>query len=485
MMDKLLGFLPDADPTTPGVLVDCVNFVPYNNGMQGAPVGVSPSDAPALASDCRGAVVVTKLDASRRIFAGTQTKLYELVTGSWTDRSKSGSYVGGSDSRWSFCQFGDTTIAANGVEAIQSSSTGAFATIATAPIADIVFSVGAFVMALGTNEATYGDQPDRWWCSGSYDATTWTPSLTTLSTTGRLVSSPGPILAGGRLGEYAVVYKQRAIYIGQYVGAPEVWSFTQVPGGEAGCVGIDAWCDTGSAHLFVGADNIYAFDGTRPSAIGVGEVRDWFYSAVNPAYLYKIKCVFDRKTNVAWIFFPSLTSSVCDQALVHHLGTRQWGRVSVTVEAALDYISSGETIDGMNDVSATIDGLTAQSFDSQYWISGGRALSAFNSSHQIQLFTGSTVTSGFTTGDIGDDEAVTLLSKVRVRFAPGYVPVSTIQLFNKMTEGAGLTDGPSGTLENGKFDVLQSARFHRMALSFTGPVRVLSVGVEATPQGNA
>lgn len=473
------------DPTTPGVLSECVNFIPYNNGMQGAPVGQTANDVPALAAECRGAAVVTKLDASRRIIAGTQTHLYQLISGAWTDISKAGSYVGGADSRWSFCQFGDSTIAANGVEAIQESTTGDFATIATAPIAQIVFAVGSFVMALATVDGTYGDQPDRWWCCGTYDPTTWTPSLTTLATTGRLVSTPGPILAGGRLGEYAVVYKQKAVYLGQYVGAPEVWSFQEVPGGEAGCVGKDAWCDVGSAHFFVGTDNLYAFDGTRPVPVGVGEVRDWFFSNSNPIYLYKTQCVFDRKTNAVWIFYPSLTSTVCDSALVHHLGTKQWGRVTITVEEALDYIAAGTTIDGLDSISATIDGLSGYSFDSQYWLSGGRSLSVFNASHQLQLLTGNTVTSGFTTGDIGDDEAVTLLRKVRIRFAPGCTPAATVQMFSKMESGAGLTNGPSGTLQDGKFDVLQSARFHRMAVNFTGPVRVLAAGVETKQQGNA
>lgn len=483
-MQKLLGFLPDSDPTTPGALIECINFIPYNNGMMGAPTGQTPTDAPVLAAECRGATVVTKLDASRRIIAGTQTKLYELAGGTWSDVSKAGSYVGGTDSRWSFTQFGDTTIAANGVEAIQQSSSGAFATIATAPIADIVFAVGSFVMALGTEDATYGNQPDRWWCSATYDATSWTPSLTTLATTGRLVSAPGPILAGGRLGEYAIVYKQRSIYIGQFVGAPEVWSFTQVPGGEAGCVGKEAWCEANGVHVFVGADNIYAFDGTRPVPIGTGEVRDWFFANSNPNYLYKTKCVFDRRTNAVWIFYPSLTSTVCDQVLVHHLGTKQWGCATLTVEAVLDYTASGTTITGLDAISATIDGLSAYSFDSSYWLAGGRSLSIVNASHQLQLMTGNTTTSGCTTGDVGDDEAVTLLSKLRVRFAPGYVPAATVQMFSKMTEGDGLTNGVSGTLADGKFDVLQSARFHRMALSFTGPVRVLSVGAETKIQGN-
>ena len=237
-MDKLLGFAPDADPTIPGVVTGCTNFIPYETGMQGAPTGSTPSGVPALASACLGAAVVTKLDDSRRVFAGAATKLYELSAGAWADRS-SAAYTSGSDTRWSFTQFGNATLAANLADVIQrSNGAGSFAAIGYALKAKIIFSVGAFVMALNTSDATYGVSQDRWWCCASFDDSSWTPSVSTLATTGQLVSAPGQITAGGRLGEYAIVYKDKAIYVGQFVGAPGVWDFTQVSGGDAGCVGL-------------------------------------------------------------------------------------------------------------------------------------------------------------------------------------------------------------------------------------------------------
>ena len=217
-MQKLLGFLPDAAPVTPGIITSCDNLIPYRNGMKAAPTGQTPADVPALGAACLGAAVVTKLDDSRRIFGGVTDKIYELVAGVWTDRAGS-AYSATADNRWTFAQFGDATLAANLGDYIQRSTTGAFATIATAPKARIVFNVGSFVMALNTIDATYGTSPDRWWCCASFDDTSWTPSLSTLATTGRLVSNPGKITAGGRLGEYAVAYKDHAIYLGQFVGA--------------------------------------------------------------------------------------------------------------------------------------------------------------------------------------------------------------------------------------------------------------------------
>ena len=488
MMDKLLGFTPDADPNTPGVITSCTNFIPYEVGMRGAPSASTPASTPALAAACQGAVVTTLLDDTRRILAGTQTKLYELIAGSWSDLSGA-VYTGGVDSRWVFAQFGNSTLAANLSDYIQrsTSSGGAFATIASAPKAKIIFSVGAFVMALNTVDGTYGTTPNRWWCCAAFDETSWTPSVSTQATTGQLVSSPGQITAGGKLGDYAVAYKDKAIHIGQYVGAPAVWDWQQVPGGDAGCVGQNAWCDIGGAHFVIGQDNIWIFDGSRPVPIGVGQLRQWFYDNSNPLYRYKTQCVFDRQNNRVFAWYASNGSTVLDKAIVYHTLTKQWGCITQSVESVLNYISAGTTIDGLSSISATIDGLSSYAFDSQFWLSGGRALSIVDTSHQLQLMTGVSTSSSFTTGDAGDDETTSLLTKIRLRFAPNYAPTTaTCNTYVKMTEGAALTSVNTGVaINDGKFDVLQDGRFHRATFNFTGDVRVLGVGAVLIPQGNA
>lgn len=485
-MDKLLGFSPDLDPTTPGVITACVNFIPYEAGMAGAPSASTSTSTPALAAACVGGVVITKLDDTRRIIAGTATKLYELSGGVWTDVSRAGNYTGGADTRWSYTQFGNATIASNLTDTMQRSASGSFADIATAPKAKIVFSVGSFVMALNTSDATYGVSQNRWWCCATFDETNWTPSVTVLCATGQLVSAPGQITAGGKLGDYAVAYKDKAIFLGQFVGAPSVWDWAQVPGGDAGCVGQDAWTDIGGAHFIVGQDNLWLFDGSRPVPIGVGQVREWFYANSNPSYRYKIQCIFDRQTNRVWIFYPSTNSTTLDSAMVYHLATKQFGLVTINIEAVLNYISAGVTIDGLSSISSTIDGLSAYSFDSQFWLSGGRALSIFNTSHQLQLMTGASTSSSYTTGDMGDDDGVSLLSKIRIRFAPGFAPTTaTAQVSSKMTEGEGLTIGDTHTLNDGKFDVLQAARFHRATIAMTGDNRVLAMDATLKPMGTA
>lgn len=482
-MTPLLGFAPDADSTVPGVLTDCTNLVPYENGMEGGPAAATPSDVPALAAECLGAAVVTNLSGVRRIVAGTAPKLYEVASGAWGDRSGA-TYNATADFRWSFAQFGNTTLAANKGDTIQrSTGTGVnFATIATAPKADIIFSVGTQVMALNVDDGA--DKPDGWHACAVNDETDWTTSLTTLAAKGRLVSSPGALTAGARLGEFALAYKANSLYMGRFVGAPDVWDWTQVAGGEVGCVGKEALCDIGGVHFFVGNDNLWFFDGTRPIPMADGTVRQWFNDNCAPAYRYRCKCVFDRAKNRVWLFFPSNSSTTCDLAIVYHVTTKKWGKKAMSVEAALNYISAGLTYDTWDTAGATYDTLPAISYDSAFWLSGSQALAAFNTSHQLQTINSTSTSSAFTTGDAGDDDQYTLLERIRLRYAPGFAPSSaSVQTYFKANSGDSLTAGPTGTIVDGKFDVLKESRWHRAAFSFTGPVRVTGIDAKLTPAG--
>lgn len=479
-MIPIIGFAPDADVTAPGLISNCSNLVPYLNGMEGAPEPATPSGTPVLPAMCAGAAVVAKLDDTRRIIAGTSTKLYELVSGSWSDVSRAANYNGGVDTRWSITQFGDATLCANRADVIQRSTSGAFADIATAPKAEVIFTVGAFVMALNINDGA--EKPDGWACSAAFDDTSWTPNIATQATSGRLVATAGRLTAGMRLGEYAVAYKQRSIYLGQYVGAPTVWNWIQVPGGEAGCIGKEAICDIGGAHFFVGADNMWIFDGTRPVPIADGAIRQWFFDNCNPQYQYRTICTFDRQRNLVWVFFPSNSSNTPDSAIVYHVVGKRWGIANRQIEAALNYVQPGVTIDGLPAISSTIDGLAAYSFDSQFWLSGGRSLAVFDTSHQLQSMTGQSVGCSMTTGEVGDDYAVSTLRGIRLRYALAPTSASA-QIFCQQNSGIGFTPVGSGSVLDGKFDVRQTARWHKATFTFTGPVKVTHMDADLTKAG--
>lgn len=478
-MVPLTGYAPDADPATPGLVFDCANLIPTLRGMAGAPSGVAPAGVGVLAADCQGGAIVVSTTGTRRTFAGTQTKMYELVGTTWTDVSRVGNYVGSSGGRWSFAQFGNAAIASNKADAMQASTSGAFADIAGAPKARIVIGAPNFVLALSTNDGTYGDQSDRWWCSAFQDHTSWTPSVTTQATTGRLIGSGGELTAGLMLGQQAVAYKSRSMFVGTYVGPPVVWQWDQVPG-DVGCIGPEAVCDIGGAHMFVGEDNIWLFDGTRPIPLADGTVRQWFLDNSSPAYRYRTVLLADRQNGRVWMFFPGVgsTDGTPTLGLVYHVIKKAWGRADMSIQAVMNLVAPGATIDGL---TGTVDAMTVP-FDSQYWLPGGRTPAVVNTSRQLLTLSGASTSSSLTTGDMGDDDGASMLRRARLRFITEPTSAS-VAGYIKAAGGKPLSVGGSGSLDDGKFDIRQSARWHRLAFSFTGAVEVDALAVDTVAAG--
>jgi hypothetical protein len=474
-MLPILGFTPDADPTTPGVVTDCSNMIPTERGLAGGPSPiVAVSGLAALAAECRGAAVLVDTAGTRRNFAGTQTKLYELSGSTWADRSRGGNYTGSTENRWLFVQFGNAALAVNDIDNCQVSTSGAFADITTAIKARLIVATKDFVILFNTNDATYGDQSDRWWCCAFQDHTSWTPSVTTQATTGRLVGVPGELTAAASMGAYVVAYKERGMYLGQYAGPPVAWQWDQVPG-EIGCVGPEAVADIGGRHFFVGLDNVWMYDGTRPQPIATGQVRQWLFNDISATYKYRTIVHYDRQNSRVWVFYPSASSSgQPDRALVYNIITKQWGRANRSVEAVWQFITPGLTWDTLSTLSATWDGLPSIPWDSQSWQAAGRAMAYFDTSHTLYTLTGSSSASSLITGDMGDDDLVTYADPLRLRYSVTPTAANGTG-YTRQYAGGALTTNSTQTMTDGKFDIRQSGRWHRYSVSFTGDVEVIGI----------
>lgn len=483
-MTPLLGFSPDADPATPGVVIDCIQMIPTERGMKSAPSAVGVAGLDPLPDECRGAAVVQKISGTRRTLAGTQEFLYELDSNTWSPVSAT--YSGGAENRWMFAQFGDVTLATNDTEQIQYATASTFGDLAGAPKARIVITTKDFAVAFNTNDAadsaSYGDAPDRWWCSAFQDCTSWTPNVDLQCATGRLIGEGGEIVAAAPFGTGMVAYKAREMFLGVYVGPPSVFDWQRIPG-DQGCVGQDAVCDIGGAHLFVGEDNIWLYDGSRPVPIAQGSVRQWFLNNISATYRYKTIVRYDRNNGAVWIFYASTSSGgQPDSALVYHLASRKWGRANRTVEAVFNYVTPGLTWDTLSSVAATWDSLPSQPWDSQAWQAAGRSIGVFDTAHELKTLTGSGENSGITPGYFGDDDIVSFCDSVRVRF---YVEPTTGTVTGATTPNIGQTAVATntGTYSNQKFDIRQTGRWHRFSFLFTGNVEIGGVGPKLKKAG--
>lgn len=480
----MLGYAPDLPESAPSVLVD-VDAFPTTRGYKGPPSSVS-AGFPALAAACNGAALVTKLDGTTRLFAGTQSKLYEGSGATWTDVSRAGSYTTG-DTKWRFAQSGNTSLAISKLIQLQSSASGAFANVANAPKAALMETVGDFVMLAncddtGTGLATgYGDQTNRWWCGQIYNPTgTWAPNTSLQCTSGLLVASPGACTGLKRLGSQVVVYKARSMYLGTYVGPPSVWDFSLIPG-EIGVANNEAVVSIGTQHLFIGFEDFYSFDGSRPIPIGAG-IKEFFFADLNKTYAYRIEGIHDFVNKCVWWFYPSAGSTTNNSAIIYSYETQRWGRTTKAIECPVSSVTSAVTYDGLPALFPTYGDLPAVSYDSPLWQSGAPILSIIDSTHTLQTLTGVPTSWYIQTGFLGDDAAVSTCTRVRPRYTTKPT-AAAITSYSVMALGDSPTMGASSSINGNRFDVLQSARWHQFKLAMTGNGEIEDIKVDLTAAG--
>ena len=468
-MIKILGFGPDADPTSLGVLTDCTNVIPTIGGFRGAPTLVSVGVA-TLAAACRGAVLVTELTGTRRLIAGTSAALYELATTVWTDRSRAGApaYALAADDRWSIVQYANTTLAVTPTAVVQRAlPAAAFANVTGSPQAKIIAAASGFAVVFNTSSFV-----DEWYCSAYLDPTDWVNSVSTQCTKGRLIGSPGPITAAMRFGDNIVAYKATSMYLGQASGAPEAWRWTQVST-DVGCVGMSAVVDTSIGHVFMGIDGLYVFDGTRPRPLDVGMVREWLAAEMAGGFKDKTQLLLDRDNALVWAYYaPGGGGGAVSRCLVFDMGGGRFGRANTTIQAVLSYSAGSFTYDAGSPLFTTYDaGTPAIDFDSSFWLGEAVTPAIFNGSNVLQTLNGVCGAASFTTGDVGDDEGHRMCAELRVRYTLSPA-TSVVSGFTKNQAGAPLSVGSSGTQVDGKHNLRQTGRWHRFSVATTGNFEV-------------
>lgn len=453
-MQKLLGFAPDLDPTTPGILQSVTNALPTTRGMIGAPTPVNTIWI--LDGASRGCATIETLSAGTKTYLGQGNYLFGLNS---SGLALVGTGWSSGTGRIVFTSFGNAVLACNGSDgtAIAASTGGSFAGVGGgAPAARIIESVGLFVLAFGTK---YGSSvsPDGWWACALGDYTSWTPSAATQAANGRLLDSAGEITAARRINDGIIAYKKRSMYYGQYVGGDVIWQWSQVAT-NVGCVGQDAVVNAGGVHYFVGADDIYMFDGSYPRSIG-SNIKRWFFADADPARLKNVIAVHDRNDDHVWFWYSSnaASSGFFDTAIVYNMLTGAWGRVSQIAQDVMTHQSGTDTL-------------------SIVGTSGGY--------YRVQSLTGACATASMQTWAMGDDDQYSRLSKVRLRYLTS--PSSaTVEHAHKSALGAAWIGGATDTMSDHKANFTQSARWHKLKIDTVGNFEISGLAItEAVQNGN-
>lgn len=502
----LLDFAPDLDSSTEGVVTDMSNFVPLTSGYAGKPRPTFLTGS-AIDEEIQGLALVLVTNGSARLFIGTASKIEEFSGSSLSDRSRVGGYTAGAN-RWRWAAYGDFVYATDKIDAVQKSTGGAFADQATIPKCDFIDRIGDFLIIASTNEATNGDQNDRWWCSALGNTDDFVPSIATQCVTNRLTDSPGPITASKGLGDNWIIYKANALYKGTYQGPPDVWAFERVST-DVGCISSESIITVGYSHFFLGNDNFYVFDGALPRPIP-NNLRNWFFDRLQRAYAYKTQGLYDRARSMLYWFFPGPTGDgALSEYMAFNLKTGKWATGETKsadlvipsyayIQAACDYVTGGMTFDQFWPPTGgtTWDGVPSISYDSPFFLGGTVLPLVGYRGVPATPFQGLATLNGaatgaatefpayLTTGDIGDDANFSTLARVLPRFL--VTPTSgTLTHYYRQVLGGPLVTNPNTAPYNaGRFYVPEkSARWHRVKMSFVGDVEMTQLAYELEPDG--
>ena len=478
MYARLTGYAPDADPATPGIIRDGENIIPSPAGFRSAyaPVNARPSN---LTATCVGAVSIVDLAGNATTFAGTSTELFAEDGDHWTAVTRaSGDYTSGTS--WLFAQQGNATYAANDSSVLQKYTSGTFADVSGGPVAKILVSAQNQLLAFDTNEATFGDSPNRWWCSALGNPDSWIPSIATQSASGIIVDTEGPITAAGSIGDRVVLWKENSMYMGTQIGPPSVWAWPLVSD-QVGCVGPRAHVSAESLRYFMGRNDFYVFNGTYPQPIGAGIKEFFFQEEIDRTNASATIAIYNRIHGVIYFFYvsSSATDGKINRYITYHIRSQLWGPpTDLSVQMAFEYIAPGITYETLGDFYATYDDLPSIAYDNPFWSSVTRKSGVFSTGGRLQTLDGNPDSGSLTLWVMGADDRYSFFKRLRPRFVKAPTSATMTNSYQEDAGGTWVSDSPVSTMVNGKFDIERESRWHCARIAFSGEMEL--AGVDAT-----
>lgn len=121
-----------------------------------------------------------------------------------------------------------------------------------------------------------------------------------------------------------IIYKTDSIFIGQETGYSVVPIAFGLVTKDYGAIAGFSVAAGGGLHFFLGRDNVYAFDGTQPFAIGDDIRRD--LRLINQNALRQVFAMVDQNTSEYWLFVPEGQKSYPTAAWIYNWQERHWNR---------------------------------------------------------------------------------------------------------------------------------------------------------------
>lgn len=456
-------WLPDRPKLENPGLVNATNVIPTAGGYEPFQGGTAVTDA--LDDPCQGAASFKQTDGTSYVFAGDESKLYQLRNAVWDDVS-SKTYAVSIFNQWRYAQFGTLVLAANGSDRIQKVRTGTtanFEEIPASPVCQFMAVVRDFLV-VGPVEIG-GDRFVQW--SATNDVDSWTP---TVNSSGIQVLIEGGPLKGITGGDFGTVLQESTVTRMNFVGGDLVFSFDIIENAK-GCLVAGSIIQLGAVTYYWSEEGIERFGGTNTTNIGEGQVNKTLFDRLNFDALHKVTAAIDPERRLVIWAYPT-TSDTVDRLLIYHVGENRFSDVELTVQvlvAARDVTISIDDIAGSIDDSPLTGFPTVTSLDDPLLLGGRRRLSAFNSSNVMETLDGSNLAATLTMGEFIFSSIGKFISdgkKVHTRRLRGAVDgAHTISILHRSKlQSAQVEEGPTAPQDDGSVAINVNDRYQAFQL---------------------
>ena len=462
-------WLPDlGSVNNPGATV-AKNVIPQINGYRELKSLTTFTNA--LGSACLGAFWVPDAVGEIENFAGDNTKLYKLDDFSAyqdVSRSPGAAY---NATRWEFTKFGTRVIAASKSDVLQKFDLGTdtrFSDLAgSPPQGATIATVRDFVM-LG-NIDSLGPNYVQW--SAYNNSEIWTPSLQYQSDFQPLFGRGGTVQ---RIvpGEYAIIFMEQSIFIGEYSGPPTIFQFDEVDR-KRGTPAPNSVIWLGDQCWFYGYDGFYSFSGSRGSEpISHNRVSQWFEAEAATDGLETMRGAIDRGNGLLiWAFRSTTTVEYNDRLIIYNLFADKWSYAEVNTELIDEYVSPGYSLDALDAILPNGIDVDSIPVDSTQYQGGKLSLIAFDPTHTGATFDGPALTGCVETTELSkEDSSATGVNNIRPVIEGGAATSVTIEVGkrNTLRENKVFSAAKAPNAVTGEVNVRQKGRFLTYRANISG-----------------
>lgn len=152
--------------------------------------------------------------------------------------------------------------------------------------------------------------------------TSWTPALGSEAGSQDVYEGADWAMASYPYGNYQVLYKERSIHLFSYVGPPFTFVRQQIVSG-IGLLAARAVADLGDEHLFIGPDNIYAFNGMAVEPIG-DDIWQPLLERLDPARRDESMAFVVEERKTCHFVIPNTSGGYTDFVYHYELEDNQW-----------------------------------------------------------------------------------------------------------------------------------------------------------------